>query len=273
MPIADLPGIGDRMRTSELATAYAMFFCRFVTFSTFTPDPSSTSYWVTEGPRRNPTTLASTLNCWNVEVNAWITRSLAGVRAACGCPLASRFRSGRRYGAFCVVGAPSSPAAGSSAISPVCGSTVISPSSPIEAHGSASDNGRVMSSTGSTCVASTGAWFEFVITAVSSAALPADDTVRAPSDAGAPSTRVSAASPWRLAAWSNGSSPSYRSSVRSVRLPDALENSRENQPFLTDREPSVPSSSPSCEGTPSANDNVPSPTRTSFGNCGRSSAC
>ena len=43
MPIADLPGIGDRMRTSALATAYAMFFDSAVTRSTLTAGPSSTS--------------------------------------------------------------------------------------------------------------------------------------------------------------------------------------------------------------------------------------
>ena len=43
MPIADLPGIGDRIRTSALATAYAMLRLRAVTFSTLTAGPSSTS--------------------------------------------------------------------------------------------------------------------------------------------------------------------------------------------------------------------------------------
>ena len=43
MPIALLPGIGDRMRTSALATAYAMFLLSAVTRSTLTPLPSSTS--------------------------------------------------------------------------------------------------------------------------------------------------------------------------------------------------------------------------------------
>ena len=43
MPIADLPGIGLRIRTSAEATAYAMFFDSAVTFSTFTAEPSSTS--------------------------------------------------------------------------------------------------------------------------------------------------------------------------------------------------------------------------------------
>ena len=43
MPIADLPGMGLRIRTSAEATAYAMFFDSAVTFSTFTAGPSSTS--------------------------------------------------------------------------------------------------------------------------------------------------------------------------------------------------------------------------------------
>ncbi len=42
-PTADLPGIGDRMRTSAEATAYAMFLDSAVIRSTFTPEPSSTS--------------------------------------------------------------------------------------------------------------------------------------------------------------------------------------------------------------------------------------
>ena len=43
MPIADLPGIGLRMRTSADATAYAMFLDSAVTRSTLVPRPSSTS--------------------------------------------------------------------------------------------------------------------------------------------------------------------------------------------------------------------------------------
>ena len=43
MPIADLPGIGLRIRTSAEATAYAMFFDSAVTFSTLTAGPTSTS--------------------------------------------------------------------------------------------------------------------------------------------------------------------------------------------------------------------------------------
>ncbi|CAM5713200.1 hypothetical protein STENM223S_09407 [Streptomyces tendae] len=43
MPTADLPGIGLMIRTSGLATAYAMFLVSAVTRSTFTAGPSSTS--------------------------------------------------------------------------------------------------------------------------------------------------------------------------------------------------------------------------------------
>ena len=43
MPMADLPGIGLRIRTSALATAYAMFLDSAVTRSTLTAGPSSTS--------------------------------------------------------------------------------------------------------------------------------------------------------------------------------------------------------------------------------------
>ena len=43
MPTADLPGIGASIRTLSVATAYAMFFCSAVIFSTLTPGPSSTS--------------------------------------------------------------------------------------------------------------------------------------------------------------------------------------------------------------------------------------
>ncbi len=42
-PIALLPGIGERMRTSLLATAYDRFLVRAVTRSTLTPGPSSIS--------------------------------------------------------------------------------------------------------------------------------------------------------------------------------------------------------------------------------------
>ena len=42
-PTALLPGIGLRMRTSALFTAYAILRVRFVMRSTFTPGPSETS--------------------------------------------------------------------------------------------------------------------------------------------------------------------------------------------------------------------------------------
>jgi len=43
MPMADLPGMGERIRTSAEATAYAMFRLSAVTRSTLMPGPSSTS--------------------------------------------------------------------------------------------------------------------------------------------------------------------------------------------------------------------------------------
>lgn len=43
MPTADFPGIGEMIRTSGLATAYAMFLASAVIFSTFTAGPSSIS--------------------------------------------------------------------------------------------------------------------------------------------------------------------------------------------------------------------------------------
>ncbi len=120
-----------------------MFFWRLVTFSTFTPGPSSTSYMVTEGPRRNPITLASTLNCWKVPVRARITRSFSGVCAAWGVPFFSMPRSGRWYGPS-TTGTVSddSPASGSSTTSPVAASTMTSspldvPSASMTDHGSA----------------------------------------------------------------------------------------------------------------------------------------
>ena len=42
-PMADLPGIGARMRTSGDAMAYAMSLDRLVTRATLTPGPSSSS--------------------------------------------------------------------------------------------------------------------------------------------------------------------------------------------------------------------------------------
>ena len=43
IPTADLPGMGERIRTSLLATAYEIFFDKAVILSTFTAFPSSTS--------------------------------------------------------------------------------------------------------------------------------------------------------------------------------------------------------------------------------------
>ena len=43
IPTADLPGIGERIRTSPLATAYEIFLARAVMRSTLTAFPSSTS--------------------------------------------------------------------------------------------------------------------------------------------------------------------------------------------------------------------------------------
>ena len=43
IPIADLPGIGARIRTSVAAMVYAMSFESEVTFATFTPPPSDNS--------------------------------------------------------------------------------------------------------------------------------------------------------------------------------------------------------------------------------------
>ena len=89
MPIADRPGIGARIRTSALATAYAMFLPNPVTRSTRVPSASSISYRVTAGPRQNPATRAGTENCSSTPVNAATTWSLAGVRTATGDPAAN----------------------------------------------------------------------------------------------------------------------------------------------------------------------------------------
>ena len=91
---------GNRRKDAHIGTGHRIgdVALQVGDFSTLTPDPSSTSYWVTEGPRKNPTTLASTLNCSKVEVSARITRSFAGVRIACGCPLVNKLRSGSWYG-------------------------------------------------------------------------------------------------------------------------------------------------------------------------------
>jgi hypothetical protein len=94
-PIALLPGIGERMRTSFDATEYARFFERAVTRSTFTPGPSSISYCVTVGPRENPVTFASTWN-WSSTAVIWrTTSSFAAERAFAGAPAASVDAAGR----------------------------------------------------------------------------------------------------------------------------------------------------------------------------------
>ncbi len=60
MPMADLPGIGARIRTSGDAMAYAMSLARLVTRATFTPGPSSSSNRVTVGPTVCPRSRVST---------------------------------------------------------------------------------------------------------------------------------------------------------------------------------------------------------------------
>ena len=60
MPIADLPGIGAWIRTSGVASAYAMSLDSDSTLLTFVPAATSTSYIVTVGPRCAPVTWAST---------------------------------------------------------------------------------------------------------------------------------------------------------------------------------------------------------------------
>ena len=97
MPIADLPGIGLRMRTSAEATAYAMFLESAVTRSTLVAGPSSTSYRVTVGPRVNPVTWASISNCSKTIDSASTTRSLATLRVRWGAPGRRRAWSGRVY--------------------------------------------------------------------------------------------------------------------------------------------------------------------------------
>ena len=94
MPIADLPGIGLRMRTSAEATAYAMFFESAVTRSTLMAGPSSTSYRVTVGPRVKPVTWASISNCSKHVVSDSTTRSFATLRVRCGAPGTRRAWSG-----------------------------------------------------------------------------------------------------------------------------------------------------------------------------------
>ena len=63
-----------------------MFFDSAVTRSTLTAGPSSISYLVTVGPRLNPDTCASTLNCSSTSDSAATTMSLALVRAFGGLP-------------------------------------------------------------------------------------------------------------------------------------------------------------------------------------------
>ena len=59
-PIADLPGIGATIRTSGVASAYAMSSCSDSTRFTLVPGSTSTSYIVTVGPRCAETTRAAT---------------------------------------------------------------------------------------------------------------------------------------------------------------------------------------------------------------------
>ena len=59
-PIADLPGIGAKMRTSTAAIEYAMSRLRLVTRATLTPGPSSSSKRVTVGPTVIPISRVST---------------------------------------------------------------------------------------------------------------------------------------------------------------------------------------------------------------------
>ena len=86
IPTADFPGIGERILTSLLATAYAMFLLKAVIASTFTPLPSSTSYRVTVGPRINPVTSQSISNSRNNSVRAATTESFALLLPLLGGP-------------------------------------------------------------------------------------------------------------------------------------------------------------------------------------------
>ena len=83
------------IRTSGLATAYAMFLVRAVIRSTFTAGPSCTSYRVTVGPRVKPVTVASTLNSMKTLVSEATTASLAALRVLPGPPRSSRSSEGR----------------------------------------------------------------------------------------------------------------------------------------------------------------------------------
>ena len=63
-----------------------MLFDSAVMRSTFTPGPSSTSYWVTVGPREKPTTCASMPKSVKTWVSWATTCSLASVRSFPGGP-------------------------------------------------------------------------------------------------------------------------------------------------------------------------------------------
>ncbi len=76
-PIAERPGIGAMIRTSGVASAYAMSSASESTLFTFVPASISTSYRVTVGPRCAATTWAGTPNVWNVRSSAafWCSSS------------------------------------------------------------------------------------------------------------------------------------------------------------------------------------------------------
>ena len=69
-PIADLPGIGAMIRTSGVASAYAMSLESCRTLFTLVPAAMSTSYIETVGPRDMPVTRASTPNVRSVRSSA-----------------------------------------------------------------------------------------------------------------------------------------------------------------------------------------------------------
>src|SRR5271156_6696109 len=75
-----------------------MLRCSAVIFSTLTPGPSSTSYRVTVGPRVQPVTAASTLNCSRTDVIESAMWSLAALRFLGGSPATSRLSDGNVYG-------------------------------------------------------------------------------------------------------------------------------------------------------------------------------
>ena len=97
IPTADLPGIGERILISPLATAYAMFLERAEIASTFTPFPNSTSYLVTVGPRINPVTCASTSNCSKTCLRAATTVSLTLDLPLLAGPPRSKSAGGNSY--------------------------------------------------------------------------------------------------------------------------------------------------------------------------------